>query len=495
MFKILDNISMENKLSITYLILISIIFILITSYIIIVHYKKQITDNWIQYRCNPLVMPFASIFGKNTSNNFKYCLWDIMKTFFSFLLKPILYIYHLIFKNIKNMNQTLNAVRKQIFSIRGFIIKYIQDLLNRIESFGLTLRKTLIKINDMLKKQQGIVVAAQYIAMVMLRIMEWFWNILRTIVLTIITVSMAMSFIIWLFFPVYGAVLLVLTAGAGISYSCFAPQTPILLNDLSKKMICNMELEDLLYGNNKVLGIIETLPNYYNLYQLDNIIVSGDHLINYQKDWIRVKDHPNINKTNNRFDIEKLYCLITSNSLIHIQNREFGDYIEYQPNNINIKQIVLNFLNNLNNISIQPTEEIGLFGFTYHSQVLLKNNTYIAINQLQIGDKLINEDRVTGIIKIKISPNIKLYQYKNDIIVSGGQIVKENNKWICIYQSKYSILLENHKYDTIYHINTISNTIIINNIIFTDFMEVKDKTINEKIDNLNLDKLNNSSNK
>ena len=359
---------MENKLSITYLILISIIFILITSYIIIVHYKKQITDNWIQYRCNPLVMPFASIFGKNTSNNFQYCLWDIMKRFFSFLLKPVLYIYNLIFKNIKNMSQTLNVVRKQVFSIRGFIIKYIQELLNRIEMFGLTLRKTLIKINDILKKQQGIVVAAQYIAMVMVRIMEWFWNILRTIVLTIIIVSMALSFIIWLFFPVYGAVLLILTAGAGISYSCFAPQTPILLNDLSNKMICNIELEDLLYGNNKVLGIIETLPNYYNLYQLEHIIVSGDHLINYQKKWIRVKDHPDINKTNNRFDIEKLYCLITSNSLIHIENSEFGDYIEYQPNNINIKNIVLNFLNNQNNISIQPKEEIGLFGFTSHNR-------------------------------------------------------------------------------------------------------------------------------
>lgn len=480
---------MENKLSITYLILIGIIFILITSYVIIIHYKKQILDNWVQYRCNPLVMPFASILGKNTPKNFQYCLWNIMKTFFSYLLKPVLYIYQLIFKNIKNMSNTLNVVRKQIFSIRGFIIRYIQDLLARIESFTLTLRKTLIKMNDILQKQHGIVVVAQYIAMVMVYIMQWFWNILRTIVLTIIIVSIAMSFIIWLFFPAYGAILIILAAGAGISYSCFAPMTPILLNDLSSKMICDIELDELLYDNNRVLGIIETLPNYYNLYQLDNIIVSGDHLINYQKKWIRVKDHPDINITHNRFDIDKLYCLITSNSLIHIKNREFGDYIEYQPNNIEIKNIVLNFLNNQNNISIKPKENIGLFGFTNSIHFLLKNNSSISINNLKIGDTFINGDTVTGLIKIKLIPDIKLYKYKN-IVVTGGQIIKENNRWICVYQSKYSTLIENHEYDTIYHINTISNTITINNIIFTDFMEVRDKTINDKIDDLNLNKLN-----
>ena len=481
---------MENKLSITYLILIGIIFILITSYVIIIHYKKYILDNWIQYRCNPLVMPFASILGKSTPKNFQYCLWNIMKSFFSHLLKPVLYIYKLIFKNIKNMSNTLNVVRKQIFSIRSFIIRYIQDLLARIESFTLTLRKTLIKMNDILQKQHGIVVVAQYIAMVMVYIMQWFWNIIRTIVLTIIIVSISMSFIIWLFFPIYGAILIILAAGAGISYSCFSPMTPITLNDLSNKMICNIELDDLLYDNNRVLGIIETLPNYYNLYQLDNIIVSGDHLIHSQNEWVRVRNHPDINKINNRFDVDKLYCLITSKSLIHIQNREFSDYIEYQPNNIQIKNIVLNFLNNQNNISIHPLEEIGLFGFTNSTHLVLKNNTSIYINDLKIGDILINGDIVTAIIKIKLTPDIKLYRYKNDIIVSGGQIVKENNQWICVYQSNYSILLENHHYDTIYHINTISNTITINNTIFTDFMEVTDKISNDKIENLNLSKLN-----
>ena len=57
------------------------------------------------------------------------------------------------------MSQTLNVVRKQIFSIRGFIIRYIQDLLARIENFtgiikvgqsgGITMKSPRVE------KQQG----------------------------------------------------------------------------------------------------------------------------------------------------------------------------------------------------------------------------------------------------------------------------------------------------------------------------------------------------
>ena len=157
---------MEHKLEITYLILVVIIFLLITTYLIISYYKKQIIDNWVEYRCNPLVIPFASLFKQDTGKNFKHCTWNTMKKFFAYLLKPVLYIYKLIFSSIKNMSKTLNNARKYIFSIRMFIVKYIQNLMARIENFSLTLRKTLIKINDLLKKHPGIVQVGKYIMII-----------------------------------------------------------------------------------------------------------------------------------------------------------------------------------------------------------------------------------------------------------------------------------------------------------------------------------------
>ena len=34
----------------------------------------------------------------------------------------------------------------------------------------------------------------------------------------------------------------------------------------------------------------------------------------------------------------------------------------------------------------------------------------------------------------KLTHDIQLYLYDNEIIVSGGQIVYEDNKWCCVYE-------------------------------------------------------------
>ena len=35
---------------------------------------KKIKDNWAEQRCSPMIMPFASIFGYNTKENFEFCM-------------------------------------------------------------------------------------------------------------------------------------------------------------------------------------------------------------------------------------------------------------------------------------------------------------------------------------------------------------------------------------------------------------------------------------
>ena len=35
---------------------------------------KHIQNNWPQYRCNPVIMPFAGYFGHDTEENFAQCI-------------------------------------------------------------------------------------------------------------------------------------------------------------------------------------------------------------------------------------------------------------------------------------------------------------------------------------------------------------------------------------------------------------------------------------
>ena len=123
---------MSNKLEGTYIFIVIIIFILITTNIIIKAKKEEIKANWIQHRCSPLIMPFAKQFGKDPFKNFKLCMWNIIHKFLNTLLKPIQYIFKLIFKNVKQTGNTINVIRKFINSIRNLIIRYIKNLMGRV---------------------------------------------------------------------------------------------------------------------------------------------------------------------------------------------------------------------------------------------------------------------------------------------------------------------------------------------------------------------------
>ena len=56
--------------------ILSIAFLtaMITLIVIIYGMKNYIKHNWNEYRCNPFIIPFASLFGQNTTTNFKTCL-------------------------------------------------------------------------------------------------------------------------------------------------------------------------------------------------------------------------------------------------------------------------------------------------------------------------------------------------------------------------------------------------------------------------------------
>ena len=73
-----------------------------------------------------------------------------------------------------------------------------------------------------------------------------------------------------------------------------------------------------------------------------------------------------------------------------------------------------------------------------------------------------------------------MYDY-NGIVVSGNQLVKEENHWVRVRQSKLSNILY-RKESTIYHLILANNELAINNTIFTDFCETNDNDVNRIID-------------
>ena len=65
----------------------------------------------------------------------------------------------------------------------------------------------------------------------------------------------------------------------------------------------------------------------------------------------------------------------------------------------------------------------------------------------------------------------------NGVIVSESHVVKFGNEWIQVKEHPLSIKIENYNEPYLYCLNTSSKTIILNNMLFTDWDEVYDSDL------------------
>lgn len=113
--------------------------------------------------------------------------------------------------------------------------------------------------------------------------------------------------------------------------------------------------------------------------------------------------------------------------------------------------------------------------FDKNTMIKMNNNSTKKIKDICIGDCLINNNRVTAIIKVETKGS-KMYSL-DDIIVSDSHIIFYKNNWIPICKHPEAQLIENYNEPYLYCLNTSKKIIKIKNYIFTDWDEIYDKTI------------------
>ena len=82
--------------------------------------KKNIEKNWVKYRCNPMIMPFAGLFGHDPMENFAYCIQNMQTSFMGDILKPINYSMNLNHVIGGNLGKAIQSIRKVFNQIRTF---------------------------------------------------------------------------------------------------------------------------------------------------------------------------------------------------------------------------------------------------------------------------------------------------------------------------------------------------------------------------------------
>jgi hypothetical protein len=290
--------------NITLSIIIIIIFIALYICNVIAVGIQNIKDNWPLYRCQPLVMPFASSFGHDTGQNFSYCIQNIQTNFMDELLKPINFNIDFLGGITADLTDSLNFARGFMDIFRVNLKGIFQNLFGTLFNIMVEVQRMVINVKDMIAKMTGIIMAMLYV--------------------------------------LNGSMLTMKSAWAGppgklVRALCFHPETNLKLQNGEMYPMKNIPLNSILPNGSRVCAVmqISNLDENGNfvekMYKVkreldEDIIVSGSHLV-YDTtlgDFVHVEDLSVAEISDVNCDV--LYCLITSDHTIQIGDWIFHDW-------------------------------------------------------------------------------------------------------------------------------------------------------------------------
>jgi hypothetical protein len=119
----------------------------------------------------------------------------------------------------------------------------------------------------------------------------------------------------------------------------------------------------------------------------------------------------------------------------------------------------------------------GVFCFDAETEICLEDGLTKPICKLQLGDRLLGNDCVEGILLTEREPNTTLFNYKG-IVVSGSHLVWEEGAWKPVESSRLALPVQHHT-QRLYSLRTSSRTMTTfckqtgATVLFRDWEEIQ----------------------
>jgi hypothetical protein len=148
----------------TSILLILFVTAMVTLVIIVFGMKDYIKHNWNEYRCNPLIIPFAGIFDKDVTKNFKSCLGQSVKETSPEVLSSWGDNFNMAADSFKTLQDTIGQ-QLEIFDVeQGSMYSSIGNVLGRISDVSTTAQLLMLKIKAIFEKVIALYVSLLYAA-------------------------------------------------------------------------------------------------------------------------------------------------------------------------------------------------------------------------------------------------------------------------------------------------------------------------------------------
>jgi hypothetical protein len=292
-------------------VLIIVIFGAMYFYSIMAIGMKNLEKKWPEYRCNPMVMPFASQFGHDPMTNFVFCIGNIQKGMMGFFLKPVIFVIHLASNLGGMLLESIQKIREMLLWIRTATSGLVADIFGVFINTLIQFQKMMIKIKDLAGKMIGMAFVTMHMVQGAVYTGQSIWR---------------------------GPI------GGIMRALCFKKTTPLTLSNGKKVTMQDIALGDILENGSIVCGKLQLKGDPTNpFYKIwsdklnTHIYVTGSHKIYNEKlmkwhytdvsnieNYIPVSKYKNAIQTN-EYD-EELSCLITSSHQIPVGEFTFWDW-------------------------------------------------------------------------------------------------------------------------------------------------------------------------
>jgi len=145
---------------------IIILFVLYLCIALFAGSVQNMQDNWAIYRCNPVIMPFSGFIapdGTSTSDNFSYCIQNIMTSFAPTITQPFNYLQTMTMTMMDSINTSNENTTDQTSSIKDSTASIFGNLYSVFINIIIEFNIIIIKLVDTQGKLSGIMAAIMHI--------------------------------------------------------------------------------------------------------------------------------------------------------------------------------------------------------------------------------------------------------------------------------------------------------------------------------------------
>lgn len=506
-----DNLSYFDMYfsSVLLFIFMTMVVILVFTYTSMMRNSEKIKQNWANEKCKPNVMPFAGFINKPdnetilefTRKNFYSCVTNILSKNMEISMQPfnVTGLLDKAKQAYQGIDLSFNELNLDFINMEGIINNAINNIKTKVTNVMIPIQQIMYAMKDVFDRTQAVIVTGLYTSMGNSMLLK---SMVEEMIKFIVNIFYSLVVIIVMMFAFPGLQGLAVAATAVVTTlsiifiatnkslaqmfhikagampripKCFDKNTTIKMHDGTNKPIQHIQVGDILENNNVVTATMKLDSSNVVMYNLNGILVSGSHQVFRGSKWEHVYS------VDGAVEIEYgepyIYCLNTTTKNIVIKDEIFLDWDEIYDEHL--ETIISN-----GSPYVKHKKDIHKYldgGLHENTPVMMKDFTVKAIRDVKIGDVLLNEEIVYGLVEIKGDDLIQINKYNlGHTYFKGGpnlNMISGGNVYSIAFDSPVSFIKQINNPPKLYHLLTDKKTFYVGAVKMCDYNSLIDEIL------------------